>query len=436
MLPLVLLACSDYELQDKNPDLAPFDTGEPPPDLGEPDLAADPGLVDLGVVCAPGGATVRLLNRGAADLTITELTTSGGWTASPPAFPAVVPPGTGIDVPVVGGPGDGAMTVISDDPDTPTFTVTLQADANTAPLLTWITPGDGSILDVGTPTAFQVAVTDDDTPAEALGITWASDVDGLLSNNPAGTDGLAVLDWDPNAHSSGPHVVTLTAVDACGATSSVDVAICQDEGYLADSLDLSTWHFEGSARWDGTGEWVELTGPTTNQSGTAFQTSDSVTSDSVVIEFGFFVSGGSGADGISLTALDTTRMTGFVGASGGGIGYQGLPGWSVEVDTWYNSELNDPTGSDHVSFHLDGDTANPVAWAVLPEMEDGLWHTMTVSVAGSHATVDVDGITYVDEELSGLSAFPAYVGFTAGTGSATNFHLIDALQVTRSVCEG
>ena len=85
------------------------------------------------------------------------------------------------------------------------------------------------------------------------------------------------------------------------------------------------WHFEGTALWDTTNEWVELTGPFTAQAGTAFQTSAAVTSDNVVIEFEFYASGGSGADGISLTALDVDRMTSFVGGSGGGLGYLGLP---------------------------------------------------------------------------------------------------------------
>ena len=60
---------------------------------------------------------------------------------------------------------------------------------------------------------------------------------------------------------------------------------------------------------------------------------------------------------------------------------------------------------------------------------------MTVTVLGRRVTVAIDGVAYIDQNLSGFTPFPAYVGFTAATGSVTNYHLIDALTVTRYVCE-
>ncbi|MBK9649142.1 MAG: hypothetical protein IPO67_29015 [Deltaproteobacteria bacterium] len=200
--------------------------------------------------------------------------------------------------------------------------------------------------------------------------------------------------------------------------------------------DLTTWYFAGYANYDSANGWVELTKPLTNQSGTAFQTASTASGDNVVIQFSFYASGGSGADGLSLTALDSSRMSGFVGELGGGLGYKGLPGWSVEIDTYYNAEYADPTPQDHVSFHLDGNVQTPLLWAALPEMEDGAWHEMSVSVTGSTVLVDVDGVNYINGTVSGITAFPAYVGFSASTGALTNSHLIDALEVTRSVCEG
>ncbi len=86
-------------------------------------------------------------------------------------------------------------------------------------------------------------------------------------------------------------------------------------------------------------------------------------------------------------------------------------------------------------FTFDGDVDQPAAWAVLPEMEDTGWHTMKVEVAAPHVKVQIDGVTYIDANLSGNFSFPAYVGFTAGTGSLTNRHLIDSLQVTENICE-
>ena len=180
---------------------------------------------------------------------------------------------------------------------------------------------------------------------------------------------------------------------------------------------------------------MELTGPYLDQAGTAFQTTAAVSSDDIVIEFDFYVSGGTGADGISLTALDVDRMTTFVGRTGGGIGYDGLPGWSIEVDTWYNGDTHDPTTEDHVSFHLDGDISTPLAWAVLPDMEDEEWHRASIEVVGSYVRVWIDGVLYIDTTIPGLEPFDAYVGFTAATGGATNWHQIDSLEVEGFICD-
>ena len=68
-------------------------------------------------------------------------------------------------------------------------------------------------------------------------------------------------------------------------------------------------------------------------------------------------------------------------------------------------------------------------------MEDGAWHSAAVSVVGNHVTVSIDGTTYMDTIVDGLSPFSAYVGFTAATGSLTNYHLIDALSVEGFVCD-
>jgi hypothetical protein len=141
--------------------------------------------------------------------------------------------------------------------------------------------------------------------------------------------------------------------------------------------------------------------------------------------------------------LDADRLTAYTGGTGCGIGYGGnaactsgpaLPGWTLEVDTYYN-EGYDPTPDDHVAFTFDGDVDNPSAWAALPEMEDTGWHRMRVTLTDPHLSVAVDGVSYIEQDLIGYFAFPAYVGFTAGTGGNTNRHRIRALTVTDQACE-
>jgi hypothetical protein len=437
---LALAGCNDYGFSgDKPVDEPTTETTEPtePPPRTTPDVRVTPSSVDLGVVCDSALQLVEIHNDGDGPLTVIALSLSDpSFTlGSAPVLPSTVDPGSLMVVEVFGTAGDAVLRIETDDPDTPSVEVPLTAASDAPPLVTIDSPTGGTVLGIGEINTFYATVSDDADPTEALSIGWTSDVDGALGGAPADPTGVATLTWDGNARSSGPHVVTLTVQDSCEHRVDVAVPVCQNAGYTAESLDLKTWNFEGSARYDSSNGWIELTGPYTNQAGTAFQTVSTVDSTSIEIAFSFFVSGGSGADGISLTALDSTRMTSFVGSTGGGIGYAGLPGWSVEIDTWYNAEQNDPTPDDHVSVHIDGDANTVRAWSALPEMEDNRWHTMEVVVVGTHMTVAIDSVVYVDQDVPSLPSFPAYVGFTAATGAATNYHLIDALIVEGFVCE-
>ncbi len=437
------IACSDYNFKDHGDLSAPGvveDTGETPelddPPAGAPLAVVSPASVDLGVVCGTGVSEVLVENQGDASLDVVRIdTNSPSWTAVHDALPVTLAPGDQLVITVSGAPVDAAMVIETTDPANTEFSVPLTGTPDAAPTLSITNPVGGSTLDVGAVTTFQASVVDDAGPADAVSLSWSSDVDGVLGTDSADGSGVASLTWDGNVRSSGSHVVTLAATDTCGNVTTADVVVCQNEGYLADNLDLATWNFEGTAQWDSTNSWVELTGPYTNQSGTAFQTASTVDASNVQVDFDFFASGGTGADGLSVTAIDSTRMTSFVGTSGGGLGYQGLPGWSIEVDTWYNGEHNDPTSEDHLSVHFDGNVNSPAVWATLPEMEDGNWHRMSVSVSGSWMTVSIDGVVYIDQDVPQVTSFPAYVGFTAATGSVTNYHLIDALEVEEFVCE-
>jgi hypothetical protein len=406
------------------------------PSPGAPLAVARPGTVDLGVVCGTAPFELAVENDGDAAFDVTSIdTNSPSWTATHDTLPVTVGPGDRLVIALSGAPVDSTMVISTTDPAHSELSVPLTGTADAPATLAITNPATGSILDIGAVTTFEATVADDAGPADAVSLVWESDVDGVLGTGSADGAGVATMAWVADDRSSGTHVVSLSATDTCGNVTRADVVVCQNEGYLADSLDLATWNFEGTALWDSSNAWVELTSPLQTQSGTAFQTAATVDASNVQVEFDFFASGGTGADGLSVTALDSLRMTSFVGSSGGGIGYEGLPGWSVEVDTWYNGESNDPTTEDHVSVHIDGVVGSPVVWATLPEMEDGNWHRMTVDVAGTWMTVAIDGVVYIDQSISQLVSFPAYVGFTAATGSMTNYHLIDSLQVEEFVCE-
>jgi hypothetical protein len=435
MLALLLLACGNENALKTQNEHEGYDSGsEVTPPFTAPELVADPGWIAEDALCGARAFGVTLENTGDADLVVAALDLVGeGWTLEPVTLPLTLAPGARQPLRLTTTGGSATLRVQSNDPGNATLEIPLDASVDLAPSVVIDTPAASATLATGGST-FEARLADDVDAPEALSLRWISDIDGVVGTDAAGADGVARLTWDPAVRTSGPHTIVLEATDSCGNVATTEVSVCQQAGYVADSLDLSTWHFEGSALWDSTNRWVQLTDASYNQAGTAFQTGAAVSADNVNVSFAFYVSGGSGADGISVTALDTERMTGFVGGSGGGIGYLGMPGWSLEVDTWYNGENNDPTGEDHISFHVDGNVASYEAWATLPEMEDGAWHQMDLTVVGTRVRAAIDGVTYIDQDIPRVTPFNAYVGFTAATGGATNAHLIDALEVTEYVC--
>lgn len=434
-------ACSDYEFTKMEVDPEPpSDTGVQPPwetDNPAPDILVDPLTLGFSGVCEPVSDTVTISNEGDAPLTLHRVALEGdGWSAPLDEVPGLLGPGDSARVELMTEGGVADLVIESDDPDEPVVTVPLDAARDElAPMVSIFSPDADDILGIDSQVYLTGQVDEDYTLAEDLSIEWSSSASGIIGTDAASSGGALSQLWS-GERPAGEQTITVTATDACGNVGTDAVDVCQQAGFDVESLDIKTWNFEGSARWDSKNGWVELTAPYSYQAGTAFQTTSTVDSDDIEIEFSFFVSGGSGADGISLTALDSTRMTGFVGATGGGIGYAGMPGWSIEVDTWYNAENNDPTPADHISLHIDGNQGVYAVWSALPEMEDNAWHTMSVTVSGTHLTVLVDGVSYIDEDVPSLStSFPAYIGFTGATGSATNYHRIDALKVTELVCE-
>lgn len=432
MLLSLLLACSDYGIKPK-PEVTDVSMG----------LAVEPASIDL-VSCGASDQVVRLDSTGTAAVEITALTLSGeGWTMEPVDLPLSIPGGESVDLQLSGSNGEAVLFIETSLPDLSVIEVPLRAAPDAPPTVSILSPADGDVLASGTSLELRAEARDDVDGADTLAVSWESDVDGLISTTPPAADGAILSTWEAADRQAGPHTLTLTVTDSCGNSGSDSLSLCQDEGYTVDELDIASWHVEGVASWSEADTWLELTPNVLDSVGTAFAIDETVPGDAVSIAFRFYIGDGTGADGISLTMLDSSRMTTFLGGTGCGIGYGGdasctagpaLPGWSIEVDTHFN-EGQDPTADDHVMFTFDGDVDDPIAWAPLPEMEDTGWHLMEVEVGGGRVQVWIDGAVYIDASVTGFSPFPGYVGFTAGTGGLTNRHLIDSLEVTAHTCE-
>lgn len=438
LLPL-FAACSEYELKPE---------GEVSEGLAGPEIEVYPSEVYAGTVCGELSQPVTISNVGVDDLELYEVALTGeGWTMQEGVSVFTLPPDESVTAWLVGTDGAGSLDIRSNDEDEGELSVPLDIQGDGAPTVTITSPSTGSVLDIGAASTLTATVADDVDAPEDLLLSWSSDVDGVFSTDPASADGAAAATWDASLQSEGGHALTLTAVDSCGNVGSALVDVCQNAGYTLDELDIASWHTEGGSLWDATNGWVQLTDTGGYLTGSAFAIDETVSGADVDISFSFYMGGGSGADGFTVTALDTERMSTFLGSPGCGLGYagssasicvspttDGLPGWTVEVDAYYNSEV-DPTDADHVCFTFDGNLTGPAACAALPEMEDTGWHTMSVTILAPRVTVVIDDVTYIDQDLSGYFGFPAYVGFTASTGGSTNYHLIQSLEVTDYVCD-
>lgn len=422
---VALVACNEVDLQ-----TAEFGA-----------LSVDPAAIEV-TACDFQEQALTLTSVGEASVRVSTLAVEGtGWLIlEAPPTPFTLRVGETADLVVLGREGAATLVVTSDDRERPSLRVPLNGLPNAPPTISVEAPTAGSIVEPGDPLI--VSVTDPDGEVEGLVVTWESSVDGPVDVGLVGADGRAEGLWLEGT--GGEQTLTAAVTDACDAPATASVDVCRQEGYVSDALDLSTWVFEGSARYDAAEEWVELTNiDGTFQLGSAFQTTET-TGSGVHIAFRFFVSGGTGADGFALTALDTSRASTYLAHPGGCLGYGGggpcapdlpLYGWSIELDTFFSPGI-DPTEADHVSFHFDGDVAGYEAYAALPEMEDGAWHTMDIDVDAPRVTIAVDDIVYIDQDIPGTYDFPAQVGFTAATGGETNYHLIDTLSVVEDACSG
>jgi hypothetical protein len=87
--------------------------------------------------------------------------------------------------------------------------------------------------------------------------------------------------------------------------------------------------------------------------------------------------------GMTFTMLDTTKAgPGALGSPGGGLGYGGLPGMTVTLDTFRNS--GNPSGG------TDSSLTYAAITTAISNLRSGS-HTVDVAVSGQTAHVSIDG---------------------------------------------
>jgi hypothetical protein len=158
---------------------------------------------------------------------------------------------------------------------------------------------------------------------------------------------------------------------------------------------------------------------------------DAFAAEGLTISFDAAMSGGSGADGMALVLADPAQgaTAHSLGATGGGLGYSGIPGIAVGLDTFQNA--SDP--SNNFVGIATGAHGDAITWAAttsfVPDLRAAVRH-VTVTLRGGTVTVFVDGLPV----LSRAVAVPSrvLVGLTAATGGFTDRHAVSNLSITGS----
>jgi hypothetical protein len=435
---LLLLACAPDKLDDPGKKSGTHDS-DPQHDssaAGVGELWTESSHLELGTHCGASETSLTIGNRGDGPLEIADIHVEGeGWTLDPVSLPLLLDPGqeTSLGLTSEGGEatlwvGDEAV-LLSSSPDLPPVLEILSA------------PGD---VDVASEVDLEARVQDAEDGAEGLTVQWSSDVDGALGSAVSDGKGVASLSWSSAAQSVGAHDLTASVTDSCGNTTSLPLALCQEGGTSLASTGSTGVEFSGHASWDATAETIRLTDLEKYRTGSAFQKGHVVAADDVTLLFDFYVGDGTGADGLAVVALDTSHSGALLGAEGCGLGYgtpsagcidgsNGLPGWALEFDTYYNEQI-DASEADHVALSIDGDQETTLFYVEVAELEDTGWHSVTLRVREGRFTVTLDGAVIVDQTVDADLDYPAWIGFTAASGGDTNRHVVDNLVVQDNVC--
>ncbi|MFF5763903.1 choice-of-anchor D domain-containing protein [Streptomyces tanashiensis] len=216
-----------------------------------------------------------------------------------------------------------------------------------------------------------------------------------------------------------------------GGTGSVtDIHAVRGASITAASYALpppgpNGWTYNGSAALSGTD--LVLTPAQTYLKGSAIQTT-AVPSARLKARFTATLSGGTGADGLALLLLDATRATPTaLGGGGGGLGFSGLTGVAVTLDTYRNP--GEPS-SNFVAVAT-GSTGAALRYAAtstaVPALRTGS-HAVDVAVtAAGRLVVLVDGAQVIDVAVT----LPrnVLVGFSGATGGLTDRHVVTGVRV-------
>ncbi|HEX7842741.1 MAG TPA: choice-of-anchor D domain-containing protein [Kofleriaceae bacterium] len=402
------------------------------------ELSADKVIASFGGIAVGGTLTssVTLSNTGSQSLTITGVTPlAAPFSATGlPATGTVLAAGASLTVllefsPIATGEFNDSLAVRSTGGN---VSVALSGNSlTTGNLIVSALAGDAGDVALGASRVVSFTVTN----------TGGSDVTITKSKPPVLGPFVAVtaLDEGSKIHSGQTVIETVVFTPAAEGAARDSWVINGDDasglktimlfgGGVAGAPSLTAGGFVASGNAAISGGEAVLTTTAPNVAGSVFWP-NAFPAEGLTISFDAMLSGGSGADGIALVLADPAQgaTSHSLGATGGGLGYSGIPGIAVGLDTFQN--VRDPS-SNFVGIATSGQ-GDAITWAAtttaVPDFRATVRH-VTVTVRGGTVTVFVDGL----QVLSRAVAVPSrvLVGFTAATGGLTDRHAVSNLSIT------
>jgi hypothetical protein len=221
---------------------------------------------------------------------------------------------------------------------------------------------------------------------------------------------------------------------------------------FSDFSSSGTLDLNGSAAivTTGDGAVLRLVPALPGQGGSAFNSATiNASTFSTAFQFRLTNPGGihdgtaTGADGFVFVVQNVSSS---IGSAGGGLGYMGI-GLSVgvEFDTWNNGGGFNDANSNHLGIDTNGNIFSLATVPVAPAFDNGDLWTAWIDYDGTTLEIrtNTTGVRPAAANLALALNIPnllggttAYVGFTAGTGSAYENHDIVNWTYSDSFVEG
>lgn len=390
-------------------------------------------------------ATVNIINGGAGSETVTGTTppTSPFTVVGLPATGTVIGPGQSIPatvtfLPTAVGSYTGSFTVAgADGSATVNLTGTGVADhSSLSPTPTSVSFGSVALGHQATQT-IQIVNTGNITAnvktsaPPTLPFGAPDPIPAGLPINP-GYDIQVPVTFTPSSTGAVAGSFRITWTDVAGThTLSVPVSgtgIAPASG-IAVPPPGGGWTLNGSAQVQGT--QLVLTQAATNERGSAVYSSP-VASNGLAATFTVQIGGGTGADGMTLSLLNAaTSSSTSLGGAGDMLGYGGLHGVAIALDTYQNPGYPSANFVGIATGVLSTGQLNYAATATnVPDLRSGT-HTVGVAVSGQQVSVTVDGTQVLDPTLPAGTIPPSVrIAFTGGTGGKDDIHAVTSAIIT------